>query len=183
MPGLYIGNKEGVRNRPDFEKPIVDEDGSPAFTVDGSVAALTAMTVAQINAVKALTAAEIAGLDFTSIQAVVPTSTGATTGTITSKGILNINTVTSGNADHIVVLPAPVPGTICVMLSLGATGWELRSSAPETVLINGGTGGAAVESAITAGMIVVAICVSATAWQGFTIAAAGTVAAITPAAA
>ncbi len=71
-------------------------------------------------------------------------------------------TVTSANADHIVILPAPVLGTV-IRLKNGSTGYELRSSAPATVAINGGTGATA-ESAVGANVYLEVRCVSATAW-------------------
>lgn len=91
------------------------------------------------------------------------TSDGLTTGTIADAGLLQFVTVTSAGANNIVVLPTPTPGTI-VILANGATGYELRSSAPATVAINGGTGASA-ESAIAANTMVVAICTTATTWQ------------------
>lgn len=94
------------------------------------------------------------------------TADGLTTGTIADAGRLQHITVTSADANHIIVLPTPTPGTI-VVLDVGATGFELRSNAPSTVLINGGTGGAAVESAIPANSTAVMFCVTATAWKGF----------------
>ena len=91
------------------------------------------------------------------------TADGTGTGTIAAAGMIQFVTVTSANAAHIVVLPTPTPGTI-VILRNGATGYELRSSAPATVAINGGTGASA-ESAIAASTMVIAVCTSATTWQ------------------
>ena len=71
-------------------------------------------------------------------------------------------TVTSANANHIVTLPTPTPGTV-VALRNGATGYELRSSAPASVAINGGSGAGA-ESAIPANQLTVCVCASATEW-------------------
>ena len=51
-----------------------------------------------------------------------------------------------------------------IILRNGATGYELRSSAPATVAINGGAGANA-ESAIAASTMVIAICTTATTWQ------------------
>ncbi len=108
------------------------------------------------------------------------TADGLTTGTIADGGRLQHITVTSGNADHIVVLPTPTPGTI-VVLNVAATGFELRSSTPTTIAINGGTGSAA-ESAIAANSTCIVICVSATAWKGFFMDADGDLAKIEAAA-
>lgn len=91
------------------------------------------------------------------------TSDGLTTGTIADAGKLQFITVTSANANNIIVLPTPTPGTI-VILGNGATGYELRTSAPATISINGGSGSAA-ESAIAASSLVIAVCTSATTWQ------------------
>lgn len=96
------------------------------------------------------------------------TADGSGTGTIAAAGMLQFVAVTSADANHIVVLPPPTPGTI-VILRNGATGYELRSSAPATVSINGGTGASA-ESAIAASTMVIAVCTSATTWQAIGIA-------------
>lgn len=98
------------------------------------------------------------------IVARTATTDGLTTGTIADSGMLQYVAVTAGSdANSIIVLPSPVVGTI-VILNVGATGFELRSSAPNTVAINGGTGSAG-ESAIAASSTVIAICVSTTAWK------------------
>ena len=112
------------------------------------------------------------------VQAVTATTTGATTGTILAT--TRHATVTSDSADKIVILPAPTPG-VQVVLNVAATGFELRSSDPATVAINGGTGADA-ESAIPANSTVVAICVSATAWKAFFMDADGDVAKVEAAA-
>lgn len=91
------------------------------------------------------------------------TSDGLTTGTILPGE--SWITVTSANANNIMVLPAPTPGTK-VTLFVGATGFELRTSSPTTIGINGGTGASA-ESAIPANTIVHMYCESATTWKGF----------------
>ena len=70
--------------------------------------------------------------------------------------------VTSGDANHIVTLPTPTPGAV-VALSSGATGYELRTSAPATVALNGGSGANA-ESAIAANTLVVCVCRTPSAW-------------------
>lgn len=93
------------------------------------------------------------------------TADGLTTGIIADSGRLQHITVTSADANHIIVLPTPTPGTI-IVLHVGSNGFELRTSDPTTIAINGGTGSAA-ESAIAANSTVVMICVSATAWKGF----------------
>jgi hypothetical protein len=84
------------------------------------------------------------------------------------------------DANHILVLPSPKPGKV-VIIAGAATGGELRTSAPATVGINGGTG-AGVESAVAANQMVIAICESSTNWKAFTIASDGTTAGLTAAA-
>jgi hypothetical protein len=137
-------------------------------------------TAAEIN-----TLASIAGTAALSgpVAAVArtATATGATTGTIAANGQLQFITVTSADANHIIVLPTPTPGTI-VVLTNGATGYELRSSAPATVAINGGAEANA-ESAIAASSVVVMFCVGATDWRGFFMDADGDVAKVQAAAA
>ncbi len=95
------------------------------------------------------------------------TADGSGTGTIADAGMLQFVTVASDDANKIVKLPTPTPGTI-VVLRNGATGYELRSSAPATVAMNGGTGASA-ESAIAANAMVVAICTTATTWQAISL--------------
>lgn len=94
------------------------------------------------------------------------TADGLTTGTIADGGRFQHVTVTAGaDADSIIVLPTPTPGTQ-IVLNVGATGFELRTSAPASIAINGGTGSNA-ESAIPANSTVFMTCVSATSWKGF----------------
>ncbi len=93
---------------------------------------------------------------------------GGTTGVIAAGGgALQVVNVTSDDANKVITLPAPVIGTVIILLN-GATGYELRSSNPETIAINGGTAENA-ESAVAASTAVVAICVSATAWLAFSV--------------
>jgi hypothetical protein len=87
---------------------------------------------------------------------------------------------TWGNANNILILPAPDPGKI-VIVAGAATGGELRTTAPATIAINGGTGAAA-ESAVAANQMVICICESATSWKAFTIASNGTTAGLEAAA-
>lgn len=96
------------------------------------------------------------------------TADGLTTGIIADGGVMQFVTVTSADANHIIVLPTPTPGTIVIMVN-GATGYEIRSNSPTTVLINDGTGGAAVESAIAASTMVIAVCKDATHWAAFSL--------------
>lgn len=110
------------------------------------------------------TAAELNAVDVSGASvARTATADGTGTGTIADGKLLNFIAVTSADANHIIVLPSPNPG-VMVWLNVGANGFELRSSAPTTVAINGGTGADA-ESAIAANSTILAICTSATAWK------------------
>ena|ERR1044072_2638357 len=95
--------------------------------------------------------------------AVARTATADGTGTGTIAAGTSYVTVTSANADHIIILPAPVVGNV-IWLNVGANGFELRSSTPASIAINGGTGAGA-ESAIAANSTVLAVCISSTAWK------------------
>ena len=122
----------------------------------------TGMTITKAGAVTLLASLTSAGLVCTP-TARTATSDGLTTGTILDgEGWI---TVTAASANDIIVLPTPTPGRI-VILTVGANGFELRSSSPTTVGINGGTGAAA-ESAIPASTTAILLCETATAWKGF----------------
>jgi len=116
------------------------------------------------------------------VRAYVPTADGTGTGAITPG--TQIATVTSANANHWVTLPAPVVGTLITLVSTNTTGYEIRTSAPATVGINGGVGANA-ESAIAgaAGTMVQLLCVSDTNWIAWSRVAAGTLAVVQVAAA
>lgn len=107
------------------------------------------------------------------VTAYIPTADGTGTGAIVPGS--QVATVTSANAAHWVTLPAPVVGTLITLISTNTTGYEIRSSAPATVGINGGVS-AAGESAIAGatGTMVQLLCVSATNWIGWSRVAAGT---------
>jgi hypothetical protein len=109
---------------------------------------------------------------------ITATDDGTGTGVIPGGGFYTVNA--DSDAAHIVTLPAPVPGTTVWLNTAGdSTGFEIRSSAPGSVGINGGTGGSA-ESDIAAGVSLVRLyCSSATNWVGTQWVAAGTESAIT----
>lgn len=112
------------------------------------------------------------------VEARTVTAAGLTTGTI-SAGVTHV-TVTSDDANKILILPAPVVGhQICIHGP--ATGFELRSSAPASIAINAGTGADA-ESAIPANATLFLTCVTSTAWKGYYMDADGDVAKIEAAA-
>ena len=110
--------------------------------------------------------------------AVTATTDGATTGIIPAGATQAV--VTSSANTKFVTLPAPVPG-LRLTIVMTANGAKLQSSAPATIAINGGTGASA-SSAISANIEVLCECMSATSWKCWTIAANGTLAALTAAA-
>lgn len=138
---------------------------APAGSIGASELASDAVTTAKILDANVTPAKTIIA------EARTATADGTGTGTISNTS--TFVTVTSDDANKIIVLPAPTPGRVVTIVN-GATGYELRSSAPATVAINGGTGENA-ESAIAASVVVVARCVSATRWICTDYAAAGTV--------
>ena len=79
-------------------------------------------------------------------QARTATAAGTGTGQVGDRAEFVI--VTSDDANKIITLPDAAVGSV-VALRNGATGYELRSHAPATVAINGGSGSGA-ESAIAA---------------------------------
>lgn len=109
--------------------------------------------------------------------AIAATATGAV---LEENKLIQFVVPTWGAVDNILILPSAQPGKI-VIIAGAATGGELRSSAPATVAINGGSGAAA-ESAVAANQMVIAICESSTSWKAFTIASNGTTAGLEAAA-
>ena len=101
--------------------------------------------------------------------------TAAAAGTDIPAGASHV-TVTSGNATHWVNLPAPVVGNI-INIFVGANGCELRTTAPASIAINGGTAADA-ESALPANSYSVLICTSATTWIGYEVSSVGAVSAV-----
>jgi hypothetical protein len=86
------------------------------------------------------------------------TTDGLTTGTLpwTTGQRSLYATVTSDDANKIIVLPSVDANGVTVRLFNGATGYELRSEIPGTIPINGGTGTNA-ESAIGANVLVTCV--------------------------
>jgi hypothetical protein len=152
-------------------------DGKLTISADG----VGADDIALSGTVALDAALALAAAGFT-MAAIARTATvdGTTTGTIASGPMLQFIAVTSDDANKIIVLPAPTPGSI-VILHVAATGYELRSSDPATVAINGGTGATA-ESAIGANTTLLMICASATSWKGLQLGSDGTLAQVEAAA-
>lgn len=96
---------------------------------------------------------------------ITATDAGDGTAVIPGGGFYTVNA--DSDANHIVTLPAPVPGTEVWLLTVGdSTGFEVRTTTPASIAINGGTGSNA-ESAIAAAIKLVRFyCISATEWLG-----------------
>lgn len=112
------------------------------------------------------------------VRTAITTSDGLTTGKLVNKS--QFVTLTSANANNIVTLPDPKVGRV-VYIQNGATGFEIRTTSPTTIAINGGTGTNA-ESAIPASMLCVLVCTTLTTWVGYRLSAAGAYTAIEAAA-
>ena len=112
--------------------------------------------------------------------AATATADGLTTGVIPDGA--SYVTVTSGNADHIVLLPPPVAGKQ-VWVSVTANGCEVRAGTAAgadgsgTIAIGGNTPTGGHEVALAANMTALFVCTSATSWVGLTIAANNAIAA------
>lgn len=109
--------------------------------------------------------AKFAAYDIQSAVATTGTAAGGSNQIKTQAMMTHVTVSVTTDLNDIVILPDPVVGMI-VILSNGTTGYELRSSAPATIGINGGTGASA-ESAIPASTTAWLICETATAWKGF----------------
>ena len=88
----------------------------------------------------------------------------ATEGGVAIPAGTSVANITCPDANFIVILPAPVIGNVINIIEATSNGYELRSSAPSTIAINGGTaegGESAIVGAIT---YVKCVCVSSTKW-------------------
>ncbi|MAI24005.1 MAG: hypothetical protein CL828_08105, partial [Crocinitomicaceae bacterium] len=111
-----------------------------------------------ITTVKTSGTIEAGGLQIAAI-ARTATSDGSGDGTIASGS--SFVTVTSFSADDIIVLPAPVPGSIVNLYC--ASSYELRTSDPVSIALNG-VSGTDKELAVWSDVLVRCICVSPTKW-------------------
>jgi hypothetical protein len=130
-----------------------------------------------------ITAAKLADGAATPAKTVVAEARTATTdgtGTGTISANKTFVTVTSSGASKQIILPAPVVGQT-IVLEVGANGFDLLSSDPATISINGGSGAGA-KSAIAASSTVFLTCTSATSWKGYFMDADGDVAKVAAAA-
>lgn len=137
-----------------------DQTGDTTVTLTaGAAAAARAYTIADPLASCQFLMGRQASL------AVTANADGLTTAIIPDFGGFQYVSVTSANSAHLVTLPTPTPGTI-IWIDVGANGCKIRSSAPASIAINGGTG-ASVSSTLAANETAMLWCLSATAWKGF----------------
>src|SRR5688572_882201 len=130
--------------------------------------------------VTSVSTSAVLGGEFSGPVAVTATSDGLTTGIIPASA--NVVQITSGNANHIVVLPAPVIGKKIKLINVSGTGFELRSSSPTTISINGGSGADAESALASTALLIHCECISATQWIANSHVAAGTESAVEAAA-
>ena len=91
------------------------------------------------------------------------TDDGSGTGTIAA-GTSFVSVDADSDANHILILPAPVVGNVIYISETGTTGYELRSSNPSSIGINGGTGSNAESAVAGAVTYIKCVCVSSTSW-------------------
>ena len=175
-----------------------NETISGDLTVDGTVSAATGSTIGDLTLANGSITDSSGAIDFgdenlsttgtlsagnTTVDGLVhdpvtvtATAAGDGTGVIASgKSMVK---VTSSDANHIVTLPTPSIGQIIYIVEDGTTGYELRSSSPATISINGGSG-SDYESAIAGATAYIrCVAVSTTAWVANQFAAAGTESAV-----
>jgi hypothetical protein len=131
-----------------------------AVTVSGATALSSTLAVTGDSTLTGAVTAT-AGVQSAAV-AIVATADGTGTGTIPAG--TSVASIVCGAAARIVILPAPVIGNIIHLIETATTGYELRTSAPASIGINGGTasnGESAVPGATT---YTRCVCVSATNW-------------------
>ena len=127
------------------------------------------VTADNVSMVANVTAAKIQS----PTTAVTATDDGSGTGTIpagTAVALVNADS----DANHIVILPAPVVGNIITIIESGTTGYELRTSTPASIGINGGTASNGESAIAGATTYIRCVCVSSTSWIATQFAADGT---------
>jgi hypothetical protein len=124
------------------------------------------VTADNVSMVANVTAAKIQS----PTTAVTATDAGAAIPAGTSVALVNAD----GDANHIVILPAPVVGNIIHIIENGTTGYELRTTDPTSIAINGGTASGGESAIAGATTYIRCVCVSSTAWISTQFAADGT---------
>lgn len=148
---------------------LISHDTNDVVQVGAGATSVNVPALRLAGVALAATAGELDALDVSAqtAGALTATADGLTTGAISTSRLVSFYTVTTDSADKIITLPAPTPGLIVILVN-GATGYELRTTAPASIAINGGSGADA-ESAIAASTLVVAVCKSATTWAALSL--------------
>jgi hypothetical protein len=171
---VHIDANKNAGSIVNIDAGILDIDAIGEADISGSAVNISGSTGIHISSTSG-------GLDIdaasTSITGAVTIATGiqstAVARTATDDGSGN-GTIAAGtsvvlvdadsDANHIIILPAPVVGNIITIIENGTTGYELRTSSPASIGINGGTGSGA-ESAIAGAITYIrCVCVSSTSW-------------------
>lgn len=134
----------------------------------------------KVNVASVSTSAVLVGAVVDGAVAVTATSDGLTTGIIPASA--RVVQVTSANANHIVVLPAPVIGKELLLINVSGTGFELRSSSPTTISISGGVAADGESALASTALLIRVVCISATQWIANSHVAASTESAVEAAA-
>lgn len=124
------------------------------------------VTADNVSMVANVTAAKIQS----PTTAVTATDAGAAIPAGTAVALVNADS----DANHIVILPAPVVGNIIIIIENGTTGYELRTSTPASIGINGGTASNGESAIAGATTYIRCVCVSSTSWIATQFAADGT---------
>lgn len=142
----------------------IDINSGDNITVDA--ADDITVTADNISMVANVTAAKIQS----PTTAVTATDAGVAIPAGTAVALVNADS----DANHIIILPAPVVGNIITIIENGTTGYELRTSTPASIGINGGTGANAESAIAGATTYIRCVCVSSTSWIATQFAADGT---------
>ena len=97
------------------------------------------------------------------VQSVAKALTAVEAGVAIPAGT-SVALITCPDANFFVTLPAPVIGNIIHIIESASTGYELRSSTPESIAINGGTAEGGESAIVGATTYVKCVCVSSTKW-------------------
>ena len=148
--------------RPNFNGFITVADDLTTIVGGAAGSAETEYLMPEISACGTIivTAATQGTLDATNI---VATADGTGTGTVKQGGFYRVS---STNDNHKVTLPEAIPGSIVYLNSVGETAqkYELRTTNPSSIAINGGTGSNVEAEIVTGTALVRCICIDSGNW-------------------
>ena len=110
----------------------------------------------------AVTAAQTNTVGIQSVATAV-VAAGEAPGTVIADGTSVATVTVNTDLNDVVVLPAPVPGNVVWLLS-AAVAYELRSSTPASIEINGGSGAGAESAVAVTDYVTRCVCLDATHW-------------------